>query len=121
VYPSQLAEGGINKFPLSVPSLAGRVAQTARSLLTNAAHDVPHLDFYERIRINEERPRQIQKLLAVGVKGSDGKVRAVIEVSRRGDPLAKAGPDFRPEDQQRLERLAAIAAPALTAALDWKA
>ncbi len=121
VYPSELAEGGINKIPLSVPSLAGRVAKTARSLLTNAAHDEPHLDFYERIRIKEGRPRQIQKLLAVGVKGSDGKVWAVIEVSRRGDARGKAGPDFRPEDQQCLERLAATAAPALAAALEWKA
>ena len=121
VYPFELAEGGANRFPLSVRSLAGRVAQTARSVLTNAAHDMPHLDFYERIRIKEEKPRKIQKLLAVGVKGSDGKVQAVIEVSRRGDALVKAGPDFRPEDQQCLERLAAIAAPALAAALEWKA
>jgi hypothetical protein len=120
VYPSELAEGGGNKFPLSIPSLAGRVAQTGRSLLTNAAHDVPHLDFYERIRITQERPKKIQKLLAVGVKGSDGKVRAVIEVSRRGDALKQAGPDFSPEDQRRLERLAAAAAPALAAAFEWR-
>lgn len=120
VYPSELAEGGTNKFPLSVPSLAGRVAQTARSVLTNTAHDVPHLDFYERIRIKEQRPRQIQKLLAVGVKGSDGRVQAVIEVSHRGDTLAEAGPDFRLEDQRRLERLADTAAPALAAAFEWK-
>lgn len=119
VYPSELAEGS-NRFPLSVPSLAGRVAQTVRSVLINAAHDVPHLDFYERIRIKEEQPRQIQKLLAVGVKGSDGKVWAVIEVSRRGDALVEAGPDFRPADQQCLERLAATAAPALAAAFERK-
>jgi hypothetical protein len=121
VYPFELAEGGANRFPLSVRSLAGRVAQTARSLLTNAAHDLPHLDFYERIRIKEEKPRRIQKLLAVGVKGPEGKVRAVIEASRRGDALVKAGPDFRPEDQQCLERLVATAAPALAAAFEWKA
>jgi hypothetical protein len=121
VYPFELAEGGINKIPLSVPSLAGRVAKTGHSVLTNAAQDVRHLDFYERIRIKEERPRKIQKLLAVGVNGPEGKVRAVIEVSRRGDALVKAGPDFRPEEQQCLERLAAIAAPALAAAFEWTA
>ena len=121
VYPSELAEGGTNKFPLSVPSLAGRVVQTGRSVLVNAAPEVPHLVFYERIRIKEERPRLIQKLLAVGVRGSDGKVQAVIEVSRRGDSLVEAGPDFRPEDQQRLERLAAVAAPTLAATFGWKA
>ena len=121
VYPSELAEGGTNRFPLVVPSLAGRVAQTGRSVLTNAAHDMPHLDFYERIRIKEARPRQIQKLLAVGVKGSDGKVQAVIDVSRRGDTPVEAGPDFRAEDQQRLERLAAAAAGALAVVFAWKA
>jgi hypothetical protein len=115
IYPAGLAEGS-NRFPLSVPSLAGRVVQTARSVLINTAHDVPHLGFYERIKIKEERPRQIQKLLAVGVKGYDGKVQAVIEVSSRGDTLAEAGPDFRPEDQRILEvlqpqRLRPLASP----------
>ncbi|MFI5338903.1 MAG: GAF domain-containing protein [Candidatus Methylomirabilales bacterium] len=121
VYPPELAEGGINKFPLSVPSLASRVVQTGRSVLINAARDVPHLDFYERIRIKGETPRQIQKLLAVGLKNSDGKVQAVIEASRRGDTHGEAGPDFRPEDQRRLEELAAAAAPALAVTFEWKA
>jgi hypothetical protein len=89
VYPTELAEGGTNLFPLAVPSLAGRVAQTGRSLLTNTAHETPHLDFYERIRIKEAIPRQIQKLLAVGVKSADGKVQAV-------PPLLAAGLGGRP-------------------------
>ena len=119
VYPPNLADGG-NLFPLSVPSLAGRVAQTGRSVLLNTAQDVSHLGFYERIRIKEAKPRRIQKLLAVGVKGPEEKIRAVIEVSRRGDRPAEAGPDFRPEDQQLLERLAAAAGPAVAAAFAWK-
>jgi hypothetical protein len=121
VYPCELAEGGTNTFPLSVPSVAGRVAQIGRSVLTNAAHEMPRLDFYERIRIGEERPRQIQKLLAVAVKEPDGRVWAVIEVSRRGDTLKEAGPDFDLEDQRLVERLASIAAPALAAAFAWTA
>ena len=121
VYPTELAEGGTNTFPLSVPSVAGSVAQIGRSVLTNAAHEMPRLDFYERIRIGEERPRQIQKLLAVGVKEPGGKVRLVIEVSRRGDTLMEAGPDFRLEDQLMVERLAVAAAPAFAAAFEWTA
>ena len=120
VYPSELAAGGGNRFPLTVPSLAGRVVQTGRNVLSNAAWDEPHLGFYERIRIKEQKPQQIQKLLAVGVKGPEGKVRAVIEVSRRGESAGQAGPDFRPEDQQLLERLAATAVPALTTAFAWR-
>ena len=120
VYPSEMAEGGRNLFPLSVPSLAGRVVQTGRSVLVNTAHEVPHLGFYERIRIKDVKPRQIQKLLAVGIKGSDGKVQAVIEASRRGDSLKEAGRDFRLGDQQLLERLAAAAGSALASAFAWK-
>lgn len=120
VHPAELAEGRRNRFPLTVPSLAGRVVQTGRNILVNAAHEVPHLTFYERIRIKEQRPHQIQKLLAVGVKGPDGKVRAVIEASRRGQTPGEAGPDFRPEDQQLLERLAAAAGPHMATAFGWK-
>jgi hypothetical protein len=115
VYPPELAEGG-NMFPLTVPSLAGRAVQTGRSVLINAVHEVPHLGFYERIRIKESRPTGIQKLLAVAVKGSDGKAQAVIEISRRGESLAEAGPDFHPEDQQLLERLATVVGPAMAEA-----
>lgn len=120
VYPSELAAGGGNRFPLTVPSVAGRVVRTGRNALSNAAYEVPRLEFYERIRIKEQKPQQIQKLLAVGVKGPEGRIRAVIEVSRRGESLGQAGPDFRPEDQQLLERLAAAVAPALAAAFAWK-
>lgn len=110
VYPSELAEGGRNTFPITVPSLAGRVIQTGRSVLMNAVRDMPHLGIYERIRIKETIPRDIQKLLAVAVMGPDGRPQAVIEISRRGKSVAEAGPDFRPEDQQLLERLAGAAA-----------
>lgn len=116
VYPAGMAEGGSNAFPLSVPSLAGQVVQTGRSILMNTAHEVPHLGFYERIRIAEDGPLDIQKLLVVAVKAADGKPQAVIEVSRRGRTHAEAGPDFRPEDQQFLERLAAAAGPAMAEA-----
>lgn len=113
VYPLELAEGGRNTFPLTMSSLAGRVIQTGRTVLMNAVRDVPHLGIYERIRIRETTPREIQKLLVVAVQGPDGKPQAVIEISRRGKSVAEAGPDFRPEDQQRLERLAQVAAPAI--------
>lgn len=116
VYPAGMAEGGSNAFPVSVPSLAGQVVQTGRSVLNNAVHEVPHLGFYERIRVMENAPLDIQKLLVVAVKGADGAPQAVIEVSRRGRSRAEASPDFRPEDQQLLERLAAAASPALTEA-----
>ena len=112
VWPTELAGGG-NSFPVTAGSLANHVIQTGRSLLSNAVRELRHLAFYERIRIQEHSPRVIQKLLAVPLKGADGQVRGVIEISRRGQSRAEAGRDFRPEDQQVLEQLAALAAPAV--------
>lgn len=87
VYPPELAEGS-NTFPVTVVSLANHVIMTRRSLLSNAVREIRHLAFYERIRIRERSPLEIQKLLVVPVKGSDGQVRGVIEVSRRGKTRA---------------------------------
>ncbi len=112
VYPPELADGS-NTFPVTVVSLANHVIRTGRSVLSNAVRQLRHLAFYERIRIQERSPREIQKLLAVAARGSDGQVWAVIEISRRGKSRAEAGPDFRPEDQHLLEKLAALAGPAL--------
>lgn len=119
VYPPELAKGGSNTFPVAVPSLAGRVAQTGESLLNNDMREVQHLAFYERIPIEGTEPVEIQKLLVVAVKGPDGHPQAVIEVSRRGVSLEEAGPDFRPEDQLLLERLAVAAAPAMRQAFAY--
>jgi GAF domain-containing protein len=116
VYPPELAEKGGSAFPVSVPSLAGRVATTGDSLLYNDMREVPRLAFYERVRIHGAEPMEIQKLLAVAVKGGDGQPRAVIEVSRRARNLAEAGPDFHPEDLRLLERLAAAASGAMAQA-----
>lgn len=113
VYPPDLAKGGSNTFPVTVPSLAGRVAETGSSILNNDVRDVPHLAFYERVPIEGTEPIQIQKLLVVAVRGPDDRPQAVIEMSRRGATPEEAGPDFRPEDQEFLERLAAAVAPAM--------
>jgi hypothetical protein len=116
VYPPELAEKGGSAFPVSLPSLAGRVATTGESMLFNDMREVQRLSFYERVRIKGSDPVAIQKLLAVPVKGPDRNPHAVIEVSRRAPTLAEAGADFHPEDLQLLERLAAVAGPAIARA-----
>jgi hypothetical protein len=116
VHPVELAQGGGNMFPVTVPSVAGRVVQTGRIILNNVAHEEPHLGFYERIRVGEAKPRKIQKLLAVPVKGADGRPQAVIEASRRGNTLAEAGPNFSSQDQQALEGLATMVGPVMAEA-----
>ena len=112
VYPPEMAVSS-NTFPVTVLALANYVIKSGRSLLSNAVREIRHLAFYERVRIQGQSPRVIQKLLVVAFKGSDGQVKGVIEVSRRGESREAAGQDFRPEDQQVLEQLAALAAPVL--------
>ncbi len=116
LWPPELAGGG-NSFPVTAVSLANHVIKTGSSLLSNRVRELRHLAFYERIRIQEHSPRMIQKLLAVPVRGADGQVRGVIEISRRGQSRAEAGRDFRPEDQQALEQFATLAAPAVEEAI----
>jgi hypothetical protein len=114
VYPPELAVG--NTFPVAVPSLAGHVMETGESLCDNTVREVPHLAFYERVPILASEPVEIQKLLAVVLRGADGRPCGVIEVSRRGASPEKAGPDFGPEEQARLERFGVEAGPTLEAA-----
>lgn len=112
-FPPELAAGGSNTFPVSVPSLAGRAVAEGVSICSNQAPEEQHLGFYERVAVQGIRPLPIQKMLAAPLTGPGGEVRGVVEVSRRGGDPAEAGPDFGPEDAPRLERLAALAAAAL--------
>ncbi len=112
-YPPELAKGGSNTFPVRFPSVAGRVAGGGGCVLSNCVQDEPHLAFYERVPVGGMAPSAIQKLLAVPLQGPETRILGVVEISRRGRATEEAGPDFSPADQERLERLAAIAATTL--------
>ena len=112
-YPVELAAGGSNAFPVALPSLAGRVAVEGVSVCSNRLPEEPHLGFYERVAVRGMQPVPIQKLLAVPLRESGAGILGVIEISRRGETRAEAGPDFGPEEQQRLARLVGMAAAVL--------
>ena len=114
VYPVELAAGGGNTFPVALPSLAGRVAAEGVNVCSNRLPEEPHLGFYERVAVRGLPPVPIQKLLAVPLQEPGAGILGVVEISRRGESRAEAGPDFGPEEQQRLTRLVGMAAAALT-------
>ncbi len=116
VFPPELAKGGSNTFPVSLPSVAGRVASTGESCRVNDMQEIHRLAFYERIPMRGAEPTEIHKLLAVAVPGAGGVPQAVIEVSRRGSSPAESGPDFSPADQELLEGVATAAANAIASA-----
>jgi GAF domain-containing protein len=114
-YPPELAAGGTNIFPLSLPSVASRVVHEGASVCSNQATEERHLGFYERVAVEGLRPTPIHKLLAAPLRGPGTGVLGVVEISRRGERRLDAGPDFGPDDARTLERLAALAAAALAA------
>lgn len=112
-YPLELFEGGLNAFPVNNPSIAGQAFRSGKGVIINRAADVKHLGFYEQVRVGDEDPKPIQKLMAAVLPGPDGKAIGVVELSRRGKDLSEAGPDFSPQDFVKLEKFCAGLAPYL--------
>lgn len=112
LYPFELGEG-VNQFPMSAPSIAGQVVKSGRGAIFNRAHDVPHLSFYERVRIKDTPVTEIRKLLAAPVRNAGAPPVGVIEVSRRSAKSAEVGPDFTQGDLAAVEQIATVAATAL--------
>lgn len=116
LYPFELGEG-VNQFPISTPSIAGQVVKSGRGAIFNRAHDVPHLSFYERVRLRDTPVTEIRKLLAVPVRNAGAPPVGVIEVSRRSAKPAEVGADFTPADLAAVEKIATVAATALAQVL----
>ena len=101
-YPPELYQGNLNFFPITMPSVAGRVVRAKNGVFHNDMATIPHLYIYERIRLAGRPIRPIQKILAVPLLHADGHVVGVIEVSRKAMILREAGPDFTDLDLLKL-------------------
>jgi hypothetical protein len=110
-HPPKLSTG-INVFPVVANSMAGEVARTSRGLIENAFALTKHLAFYERILDKDEKATTIQKMMSVPVR-ADGACFAVVQVSRKGESAAAAGPDFSPMELGLLLEICDAIAPAL--------
>jgi GAF domain-containing protein len=111
MYPVALAEGP-NTFPLSAHSVAGDVVKSGRGIVNNALPQSKHMAFYEKIRLEGPKGGPIQKLIVAPIR-TGGLPLGVIEVSRKGEDGASAGPDFTQQDLAALIEIAAAAAPFL--------
>ena len=101
-YPLELYRGGFNFFPITVPSVAGRVVRAKEGTFHNDMLTVRHLNVYERIRLDDRPIRPIQKMLAVPLMDLTGKPEGVIEVCRKAYTLREAGLDFTELDLLKL-------------------
>jgi hypothetical protein len=102
-HPMPLAKG-INVFPVSAPSFAGEVLRASRGIVENGFAATKHLSFYERIQAVDQKSKTIQKIMGAPLWIGQFSF-AVIEVSRKGETAAEAGPDFTPLDLARLGEL----------------
>ena len=84
--------------PLSSNSaLAARTARDSRPEIDNNFTVARHAAVFEGVKITSEAPESIQKMLSAPIL-SEGKVIGVIQISRKGPSVARAGPDFTADD-----------------------
>lgn len=84
--------------PLSSNSaVAARTARDNRPEIANNFATARHATVFESVKITGEASEAIQKMISAPIL-FEGKVIGVIQVSRKGETHAGAGPDFTSED-----------------------
>ena len=84
--------------PLTSPSaLAARTVRESRPDINNNFPAVRHATVFEGVKAASISGESIQKIISAPIL-SDGKVVGVIQISRKADIAAAAGPDFTSDD-----------------------
>ena len=84
--------------PLSSNSaLAARTARESRPEINNNFTIVRHASVFEGIKVADESPTAIQKIISAPIL-SEGRVVGIIQISRKGTTVNHAGPDFTAND-----------------------
>jgi GAF domain-containing protein len=113
LYPFELKTAGA--IPLSSSAVAARTARTRQAELFNSFTQVKHFSVFELVKLGDTGldAQIIQKLLSAPVLVG-GEVIGVIQVSRKAPRPAAAGPNFTPDDLQKLESVALIVGKLMT-------
>jgi len=82
-------------------SFASSVLKTMKGKVDNKVSESKHLKFFENVKGMETSGVPIQKMIAVPMV-FEQKAIGVLEVSRKGHNPDAAGPNFTPEDGQKL-------------------
>jgi hypothetical protein len=111
-YPTKL--GHVGSVPINASSsIAGRTATTKRAEIINNFAQTKHASVFESVDLGakpkasapgdkvDKHAHVIQKLMSVPVVTPAGVV-GVIQISRKGTSAPAAGPDFTPQDLQKL-------------------
>jgi len=107
IFPVRLS--GVGSIPISTAhSLAAKTAREGRGEIVNDFSVYRHPTVFEAIKLSEEdKATPIQKIVSSPMLVS-GKVTGVIQISRKGQAGERVGPDFTPEDLDKLGKLGTI-------------
>ena len=98
----------VGQIPLSSTSaLAARTVKESRTEIVNNFSTVRHASVFEGVKADTLTASAIQRIISAPIL-ADGKVIGVIQICRKGETAAKAGPEFTSDD---LGKLLAICKP----------
>ncbi|HUL14695.1 MAG TPA: GAF domain-containing protein [Terriglobales bacterium] len=88
----------VGHIPLSSPvAIAARTVRESRPEIDNNFRETRHVTVFESIKTETLSSATIQKIISAPILAGE-KVLGVIQVSRKGDNPAEAGPDFGSDD-----------------------
>jgi hypothetical protein len=83
-------------------ALAARTARESRAEMNNNFSAVRHATVFEGVKAATTSGESIQKIISAPIL-NNGKVVGVIQISRKGNSAAGAGPDFTSEDLTKVQ------------------
>jgi hypothetical protein len=107
LYPVELKDTGA--IPLSSSAIAASTARNRRADVFNSFTRIKHSSVFELVKLGDNEglnPEAIQKLMSAPILSPDKEVIGVIQVSRKGQSAAAAGPDFTDSDLGKLTSVA---------------
>ncbi len=85
-------------------ALAARTARESRAEINNNFSTVRHATVFEGVKAATTSGESIQKIISAPIL-NEGRVVGVIQISRKGDSPATAGPDFTAEELGKVQAI----------------
>jgi GAF domain len=85
-------------------ALAARTAREGRAEINNNFSTVRHATVFEGVKAATTSGESIQKIISAPIL-NEGRVVGVIQISRKGDSPATAGPDFTGEELGKVQAI----------------
>ena len=85
-------------------ALAARTARESRGEINNNFSAVRHATVFEGVKAATTTGESIQKIISAPIV-NEGKVVGVMQISRKGESAANAGPDFTTEDLAKVQAI----------------